>query len=85
MGDLGLKLRHDLNQNSDSKASKQSANIKHTDSFGGSLQDTSYNEKGRTKNKSSSPAKRVAVPSSEGTKEGTLNISTIKKMPLKWN
>jgi hypothetical protein len=68
---LGLELRHNLHQNSDAKASEQPANIKHADSFCSSLQDTTYKEKSRTKNESSSPAKRVAVSSSESTEEGT--------------
>jgi hypothetical protein len=70
MRDLSLELRHNLDQNSDIKASEQPASIKHTDSFRCSLQDSPYKEEGRTKNKSSSPAERVAVSSTEGTKEG---------------
>jgi hypothetical protein len=53
------------------KPANKPANMKHTDSFRRSLQDTSYNKKGKTKNKSSSPAEKIAVSSSEGTKEGT--------------
>jgi hypothetical protein len=45
MKDLGLELRHNLDQNSDTKASEQPANIKHTDIFYRSLQDTSYKKK----------------------------------------
>jgi hypothetical protein len=71
MRDLGLELRHNLDENSDTKASEQPANIKHTDSFRCSLQDTPYKKKDRTKNKSSSPAERVAVTSSKGTEKCT--------------
>lgn len=79
MRDLDLELRYSFQQNSDTKSSQQPANIKHTDSFSCSLQDTSYNEKGRTKNKSCSPAKRVTVSGREGTKEGTFEYQYNQK------
>jgi hypothetical protein len=85
MRDLSLELRHNLDQNSDTKASEQPASIKHTDSFRCSLQDTPYKEEGRTKNKSSSPAERVAVSSTEGPKKAPSNVSTTKTTLLKWN
>jgi hypothetical protein len=71
MRDLGLKLRYNLDQNTNAEAREQATSIKHPNSLRSSLQDTPDEEKSGSKSNGSSTTERITVPGSKGAKETT--------------